>query len=68
MSLCISVQDESSHLYHREDVDEIQPLDLMRLQTMRTLHLREHRHDFLSQSSAERQKHSSQIKSSFTLQ
>lgn len=43
---------ELSHLNHWENVDEIQPLDLMRLQAMRTLHLREHRHYFLRQSSA----------------
>lgn len=36
-------------------MDEIQALDLMRLQTMGTLHLGKHRHDFLCQSSAGRE-------------
>lgn len=42
------------HLDHREDVDEVQALDLMRLQAMRTLHFRKHRHDLLCQSSRTR--------------
>lgn len=44
---------EPSHLYHRENVNEVQPLDLMRLQTMRTLHLREDGHELLCQRSGE---------------
>lgn len=44
---------QPSHLYHRENVDEVQPLDLMRLQTMRTLHLREDGHELLCQRAGE---------------
>ena len=39
-------------LHHGVDVDEVQPLDLMGLQTVGTFHARKDRHDLLGKATA----------------
>lgn len=56
-----TLMSRNTHLYHWKYMNEIQPLDLMRLLAMRALHFGQNKHNLLCGSAAKRYTSSSNI-------